>query len=391
MSNRDEFSEKTKTAVAARAGWLCSFRGCAKPTVGPSEESSESITKIGEAAHICGAAPGLGSRRYDASMTPEARADISNAIWLCADHAKLIDRDEATYSAETLRTMKREHEAECAKGIRLGKSHDLGAALLAVGPDVVFTGDIQSIEAGSWVLHLKHFLVGDIHKVIAFIDGFSKAAAADKYVLSNELGDGRVLSAAPKLEKQNDGYRIICPVASSFPRVDAQNIGSDMALHPETFDLYVDASGDIARVSGLDYLPQRIQTSLSMQRGESFFHRSAGIRFYEYYQAYRDSPWLPLLMKLDVVREASIPFTDTILNREYTQLSCVTRVIDFQLLADKPEPNNRLPIRVVFDVQGVGRWEHDLKIYMPTKEQMDKRAELQAETNPLFTLVPNRT
>ena len=39
-----------------RASWHCSFTGCAKPTVGPSEESSEAVTMIGKAAHICGAA-----------------------------------------------------------------------------------------------------------------------------------------------------------------------------------------------------------------------------------------------------------------------------------------------------------------------------------------------
>ncbi len=77
---------------------------------------------IGKAAHICAAASGRGSRRYDASMTPEERASIDNAIWVCADHADLIDRDEVTYTAEVLRAMKREHKAPCGKGIRLGKA-----------------------------------------------------------------------------------------------------------------------------------------------------------------------------------------------------------------------------------------------------------------------------
>jgi hypothetical protein len=199
-----------------------------------------------------------------------------------------------------------------------------------------------------------------------------------------------VLSAAPKLEKQNDGYSLFCPVVSSFPRIDAQNLGSDMAQHPDTFDVYADAAGNIARVSGLDHLPQKIQTSLSLQRGESIFHRSAGIRFYEYYQAFRESPWLALLMKLDIVREASIPFADKILKRQYTQLQCVTRVLDFELLSETPAANNRLPVRVTFEVQGVGLWERDLQIYMPTKEQMEKQAKLQAEMEPLFSLVPNK-
>ncbi len=63
MSNRDEFSEKTKKALAARAGWCCSLTGCGKLTVGPSEEAPEAVTLIGKAAHICGAAGGPGRRQ----------------------------------------------------------------------------------------------------------------------------------------------------------------------------------------------------------------------------------------------------------------------------------------------------------------------------------------
>lgn len=141
MNNRDDFSEKTKRAVAARSSWLCCFTGCAKPTVGPSEESSEAVTMIGKAAHICGAAPGSGSRRYDPSMTAEQRSHISNAIWLCATHADLIDRDEAIYTIPLLRAMKAEHEEWCRRVLSTGRSLDLGAGLLAIGPSVVCTGD----------------------------------------------------------------------------------------------------------------------------------------------------------------------------------------------------------------------------------------------------------
>jgi hypothetical protein len=373
MRNRDDFPEKLKKAVAARASWNCSFTGCAKPTVGPSEESSDAVTMIGKAAHICGAAPGRGSRRYVASMTPEERAGIGNAIWLCADHADLIDRDEVTYSIETLRAMKRDHEALCAQAIRSGKGHDLGAGLLAIGPDIVCTGDIQNISEASWTLRLRHFVVGDVHKLVSFIDGFAKAEPDDRYLLSNELGDGRVLLRAPSLTKQNDGYSLLCPVAPSFPRVDVQDLGTDMALHPETHDLYLDDKGNIARVSGLEYLPQKVQTLLSMQRGESVFNSTFGIRFFEYFEAYKESPWLTLLLTLDVVRQAAIPYSDGILNRQYTPLGCVNRVRSFELLSEIPK-GNRLPVRVSLEVQGVGRWQRDLSVYMPTREQMDKRA-----------------
>jgi hypothetical protein len=377
MSNRDDFSEKTKKAVAARAGWHCSLRGCQKLTVGPSEEAPDATTLIGEAAHICGAASGRGSRRYVASMTPEERSSIKNAIWLCADHATLIDRDETTFPAEELHAMKREHEAACARAVRSGSSADIATGLLAVGPNVVCTGDLTDIDASSWTLRLRHFLIGDMHRIISFIDGFTGEAPENRYILSNELGDGHVLIAAPRLTKQADGYRLLCPVAQGTQRVDAQKIGSGLAVHPKTEDLYLDESNDIARVSGVDYLPQRVREVLSMQRGESPFYRTFGMRFFEYFEAYRGSPWLDLLFKLDVVRQASIPFKDELTGRMHTPLQCVTRVRNVDLLADMPT-KNRLPVRVDFDVQGVGPWTHELSIYVPTAEQMAERAKMLA-------------
>lgn len=330
---------------------------------------------IGKAAHICGAAPGRGSRRYVASMTPEERTGIDNAIWLCAYHADLIDRDEVAYSIETVRTMKRGHEEFCAEMIRSGKSHDLGAGLLAIGPEIVCTGDIQNISAASWTLHLKHFVVGDKHKLASFIDGFAKAAHDDRYLLSNELGDGRILLEAPSLTKQSDGYSLLCTVEPSFPRIDVQDIGSDKALHPETGDLYLDDKGNIARVSGLKYLPQKVQSLLSMQRGENVFAATAGIRFFEYFEAFKESRWLTLLLMLDVVRQAAIPFRDSVTNRQYTPLQCVTRVRSVELLSEIVK-DHRLPVRVDFEVQGIGRWQRDLSVYMPTRDQMDKRTKL---------------
>lgn len=375
MSKRDDFSEKIRRAVAARAGWHCSLDQCGKLTVGPSEEAPDAVANIGEAAHICAASPG--GRRYDASMTPEARAGIDNAIWLCSDHAKLIDRDEVTFTVNALRTMKRDHEAACARAVRSGSSMDLATGLLAIGPDVVCAGELAQINADSWTLRLRHFLIGDVNKVISFIDRFAGEPPENRYVLSNELGDGRVLLAAPSLTKHADGYILHCPVAPGALRVDAQRIGSSVATHPETNDLYLDEKGGIARVAGVDYLPQRVQEVLSMQRGESPFSPTFGMRFFEYFEAYRGSPWLDLLFKLDVVRQAAIPFKDGLTGQIHTPLQCVTRVRTVDLLAEGPT-QNRLPIRVAFEVQGIGPWTRELSIYVPTAEQMAERAEMLA-------------
>ena len=123
-----------------------------------------------------------------------------------------------------------------------------------------------------------------------------------------------------------------------------------------------------------------------MQRGESPMNPDFGIRFFEYFEAYRGSPWLGLLMKLEVIRQAAIPYTDA-LKRQYTQLQCVIRVNRIELLSETA-PNNWLPVQVEFNVQGVGRWDRDLSIYMPTKEQMDKMAALREQLAPMLSRDP---
>jgi hypothetical protein len=223
--------------------------------------------------------------------------------------------------------------------------------------------------------------------LISFIDGFATATPEDRYILSNELGDGRVLSQAPSLTKQNDGYSLLCSVAPGFPRIEAQNLGSEYALHSETNDLYLDDKRNLGLVSGLEALPQRVQCLLSMQRGESPLYPTAGTRFFKYFEAFRGSPWLALLMTLDVVRQAAIPFRDGVMDRLYTPLQCVTRVRRVELLSEDLK-DNRLPVRLDFDVQGVGQWQRDISVYVPTREQMAERARRLAETTAWSSMVP---
>lgn len=371
MSNRDNFSAKVKGAVAARACWHCSMAGCGKGTLGPSEEAPDAVANTGEAAHICAAAPG--GRRYDATMTPEQRSDISNAIWLCADHARLIDRDEATYTAPVLQAMKREREKAAAiENLDRSGNTSIGG-LLAIGPVVVCTGNIVTVSAASWTLELRHFLLGEQQDLISFIDGFDRTSNEDRYILSNEFGDGRQLSQAPTLTRGAGGLTLVCPIASAAQRTDAQKLGSILASHPETDDLYLDAQGHIARVAGIEALPQIAKSLLSMQRGENVFHPNSGMRFFEYFQEFAGSPWLPELMKIDVIRQASIPRPDKTLKSQHTPLQCVTRVRSLELLAEATD-SHRLPIRLEMDVQGVGACQTELSIYMPTKEQMLERA-----------------
>ena len=366
MSNRDEFSEDTKRKVALRANHQCSFRGCPQPTSGPSDESFEAVNMIGKAAHIHAAAPGPGARRYLASMSREERTHINNAIWLCANHADLIDRDEVTYTADVLRAMKADHEAKCAERQRNALSAgETVPDLVAIGPNIVFVGELLGVEAEVWSFHLRNFVDGDVHALITLAERYEQTGTIARYVLVNELGDGRTLRDKPSITRETTGgYMVRCPVFPSADRIRAADLPKSWALS-NSHDLVVQG-GDWAMVSGLDALPQQVKTCLSHQRGESPLHRDFGTRFAEYYNLLAGSPWFDRYLKLEVIRQAAIPYTDLTNDRQYTPLQCVERVFGVEVLASAPT-NNWLPIRVDLDVNGVGRWRNNLSVYIPSE------------------------
>jgi hypothetical protein len=367
MGARDEFSKPTKNAIALRASYRCSL--CGGATVGPSDESPEATASIGEAAHIAAAAPG--GRRYDASMSAEERSSIENAIWLCADHARLIDRDAATYTVNVLLKMKGEHENKCALALRdrSTTSARLGD-FFTVGPDIVCVGDLVSVETSRWAFQIQHFLIGEITKLAQFIDRFQSPPTADHCVLSNSLGDGRMLTAAPSLTRSEGGFVVHCHVDHGFARINGTDLPTDLALN-ENNDIF-NANGDIATVSGLEALPQKIRNCLSIPRGGMWYHPEFGTKIADYFNAFRSSPWLERLLKLEAIRQASITNWDRVLQRAYTPLLCVERVHDLQILNEEPI-QGRLPIRLTLDVKGFGRWQHDVDIFLP-RDSDSKRA-----------------
>lgn len=114
MSNRDDFSLKTKDKLARRAGFICSNPECKKSTIG-AQMGGENVVNIGIAAHITAASPG--GPRYDPSMTPEERSSLSNGIWLCSNCSILIDRDKQKYTIELLKEWKKRAEKDAHENL----------------------------------------------------------------------------------------------------------------------------------------------------------------------------------------------------------------------------------------------------------------------------------
>jgi hypothetical protein len=111
---RDDFTKPTIDRLAKRVGMRCSNPDCRAPTSGP--DAGEGVTNTGVAAHVSAASPG--GARYDPSLTPVARRDGANGIWLCQVHAKLIDDDELSYPPSLLREWKETAEHMAALEVR---------------------------------------------------------------------------------------------------------------------------------------------------------------------------------------------------------------------------------------------------------------------------------
>jgi hypothetical protein len=239
--------------------------------------------------------------------------------------------------------------------------------LVAFGPDIVGVGELAEASATEWVIDVDNFVEGDIHALLAYIERYSATPLNDQFVLVNALGDGRSLCGSPSWAKtEGGGLRVRCPIAPAFPRIPADRLGADLALN-ENHDL--DLNWGI--VSGRAALLQKIKCCLSSQRGESPFHPTFGAQLTEYYWLYRGTPWFAHLLKLEIVRQAAIPYPDQMMKTQYTPLQCVERVHGAEILADEPA-NRWLPIRVDLDVNGLGRWQADLSICIPTLAELEE-------------------
>jgi ABC-type lipoprotein export system ATPase subunit len=113
MSHREaDFSPQTRRIIAARAGWRCSMPRCDRVTVGPGPRPGTS-TEVGVAAHIFSSS--MDGPRGAGGLTPEQRSSVSNGIWLCATHARLVDTNNgAGYTPQLLAGWRDLHEARVA-------------------------------------------------------------------------------------------------------------------------------------------------------------------------------------------------------------------------------------------------------------------------------------
>jgi hypothetical protein len=110
---KNDFSLETKRAVAGRVGYRCSIPSCGRVTIGP-DSLPDRVANTGRAAHIFSAAER--GPRGQGGLTAEQLQSARNGIWLCAEHADLVDKNRGErYPAPLLLSYKDLQEAKIAR------------------------------------------------------------------------------------------------------------------------------------------------------------------------------------------------------------------------------------------------------------------------------------
>lgn len=223
-SQRDDFSEITKKLLRDKVSGLCSKPDCHILTRGPNSKANK-VTSIGQAAHITAAAKG--GPRYDELLTKEQRKSHENGIWLCNNHARLIDADENKFSSELLRRWKSDTE-NFVEG-NIGKS-----LISREEADVLANSQMANLFIGNDFNSLSSSaekVVGHIDSLISSID--------PRFSVRTDIVKGKVKRYISAIE--ND-VLVTLKVGAEHPKEFAkkfynfQNLGEDFEFSAEKID-----------------------------------------------------------------------------------------------------------------------------------------------------------
>jgi len=376
---RDDFSNSVKQKLAERVAWKCCFPGCNRITIGPSHENEKSVVKLGEAAHILAASKG--GPRYDPQMSVEERASINNAIWMCRQHAKLIDSDYTIYSAVTIRQWKIAAENATYKKLYEISSDDLELplTLISIGSSIIFEGFWKSANNNSWVFTINNFIIGSI-ELIKEYSVEKERKKLNNYIIIEAQGDGRILASDFSWDYVDNKYQIKVSVQDKEPREDPAKIGADIGLD-EDGDLDFE-DGDFKMISGIDCAKQTIVLSLGCGFGALRHAPAFGSYFSKYYWQFKDNiQLLTRMLKMEVARLVSIPMLEPNNPTPKPALNFINRILEVQIL-DVQLTSNRLPINLKLEWGTGEQWSASLKIYVGIRSTSEE-ADMQSFLNSL--------
>jgi hypothetical protein len=324
--SRAEFSQSVKDSVAGRVGWRCSFPNCHIPTIGPSQDDPAKTINLGEAAHIYAASPN--GPRANPDMDDTQRSSIENAIWLCRQHARLIDRDPELYSAETLLSFKLSAEKSAHEQLRDMQGNDQGIndTYIALTNEILFKGAWMLADENIWTFKVGNFVQGNIHRLQQISISYDEVLYWDKFIAIESQGYGRALEKLSWRLNEKNQHEIICQVGPKAPRRDPNKFGGDLLFDPITRDLVM-KDGDFVMVTGKDSALQSLQLLLASQVGDWIEFPHVASHFSQYCNQFSTQPdILNHLIKTEIIRLMTVVF-QTKKDEPSPELSFIDRVI----------------------------------------------------------------
>lgn len=137
MAGPRTYTDKTLKRLFGLARNKCSFPGC------EAEMSDEHSAKHSNICHI--EAANEGGERWNPDMTDFERADYENLILLCPPHHGETD-DEAVYTVDVLKDMKKSHEDDMAARVSNEKPLSKRPSLLTDVINKISSSDIDEVK-----------------------------------------------------------------------------------------------------------------------------------------------------------------------------------------------------------------------------------------------------
>ncbi len=355
---RDNFKEDTKKKLAGRVAYRCCFPDCQVITIGPGNTTDEQTVILGHAAHIHAAS--MGGPRYKPEMTREERRSIRNGIWLCANHAKLIDADHGQFSAETLIHWKKTVEADTyrqLKSLEKGEVHT-PTTLVCLDINLMFEATWKAITENTWTFTIKKFVLGDEQMLRTFES--KKISAMLNYVIVESQGDGRLIKTFRTWINADNEPEINVEILPKAARISPAVLRGDMVRDKNGNPVLSD--GLEQKISGETLAKQLIELNLNLPFAGWPPNVLMGSFFSMYYQKLADDlPLLNRIAKIELTRLAYIPSYQMEIAVQQPELNFISRILEARV---GPDINGTVPLYVSLEWGDGTRWSGNLSVQL---------------------------
>lgn len=247
--------------------------------------------------------------------------------------------------------------------------HEHGFMML--GMDLCFDAAFLSMTADRWTVRFRSPFRGGVQDVSRYIADFDTMSPEERFVVSERIGQGRLLATAPTL----DGQILSLHLSAAPPRRRVSSYNGGLRLD-ETGDLDLSSDG-LQMIEGTDAAIQTISTALSFIYGESVYAPKAGSRCSEFFHQEADKSIASRLFGLELARFAYVPEANA------SPLNFIRTVTSMEIQNQEPDSHGRISVEAELLLEGHGRWRGTLGVFVGNAAPQIDRASVLREAKDL--------